>query len=90
MLTERARIRRAVQPRLSAESGFWKTIWIERLSAVGRPAERGGERVLVELERAAGIGALDAEDRLGQGRLARARLADEAERLAVEQLEVRP
>ena len=29
-------MRRAVQPRLSAESGFWKTIWIERLSSVGR------------------------------------------------------
>ena len=27
---------RAVQPRLSAESGFWKTIWRARLSSVGR------------------------------------------------------
>ena len=34
-------MRRAVQPRLSAESGFWKTIWMERLSAVGR---LGGRR----------------------------------------------
>ena len=33
-------------------------------------------------------GALDAEDRLGQRRLARAGLADKAERLAVAQLEV--
>ena len=77
---------RAVQPRLSAESGFWKTIWIERLSAVGRSADCGGERVVVELDGAAGVGALDAEDRLGQRRLARPGLADEAQRLAVVEL----
>ena len=81
-------MRRAVQPRLSAESGFWKTIWIERLSVVGRLADFAGELVVVELDAAAGVGALDAQDRLGQGRLARARLADEPERLPVEQLEV--
>ena len=41
---------RAVQPRFSAESGFWKTIWIERLSAVGRSADLRGERMVVELD----------------------------------------
>ena len=40
LVTDRVRMARAVQPRLSAESGFWKTIWIERLSAVGRLALR--------------------------------------------------
>ena len=40
--------------------------------------------------RAAGVRALDAEDGLGQGRLARSRLADQPERLAVEQARGRP
>ena len=43
---------RAVQPRLSAESGFWKTIWMARLSS-RRPAAStaAASGVLVELER---------------------------------------
>ena len=35
-----------MQPRLSAESGFWKTIWIERLSSsVGRLVDRAARRM---------------------------------------------
>ena len=83
LLTERDRMWRAVQPRLSAESGFWKTIWRARLSSVGRLARLGRQGVLIELDGASRVRALDAEDRPGQGRLARARLADEPEGLAV-------
>ena len=79
---------RAVQPRLSAESGFWKTIWIERLSSVGRSVDSGAS-------------ACSSSSRLepGSGRsmprivLASVDLPDpdsptRPERLAVEQLEV--
>ncbi len=61
---------------------------MDRLSD-GRPVPGlGRERPLVELDGAAGVGALDTEDRLGQGRLAGTRLAHQAEGLAVEQVQV--
>ena len=57
---------------------------------VGRRPTRRLRRqlVVVELHAPTGVRALDAEDRLGERRLARTRLADEAQRLAVEQTEV--
>ena len=38
LTTARFRMRRTVQLRLSAESGFWKTIWMARLVEAGRSA----------------------------------------------------
>ena len=62
---------------------------LDRPLVLDRPAGGGRvELVVVELDRAPGVGALDAEDGLGQRRLARPGLADEAQRLAVVEREV--
>ena len=61
---------------------------LEGALVLRRPAARlGRQGVLIELDRAARVRPLDAQDRPGQGRLARARLADEPEGLAVAQLQ---
>ena len=59
--------------------------------ALGLDRTAGGGRVelvVVELDRTPGVGPLDAEDGLGQRRLPRPGLADEAQRLAVVEREV--
>ena len=53
----RPMIRRTEKRRFSAASGFWKTIWIARTCSVEREPMRGRERLRVELEARAGIGA---------------------------------
>ena len=63
---------------------------LEGTLVLRRPAARlGGQGVLIELDRAARVRPLDAQDRPRQGRFARARLADEPEGLAVAQLQGR-
>jgi hypothetical protein len=61
---------------------------LERAFVLRRPAGRlCRQGMVVELQAAPGIGALDAEDRLRQRRLPRSRLPDQAEGLAIAQLE---
>ena len=88
LTTDRFRMRRTVQLRLSAESGFWKTIWMARLVAAGRSALLPAMASPSSVTSLPASGAWMPEHGLGQRRLARARLADQPERLAVIHAEV--
>ena len=74
-------MRRTEWRRLSAESGFWKTIWSARSSLARSLLVARGEGVAVE-QRRARRRRDDPEQRPRERRLAAARLADEPERLA--------
>ena len=74
--------------RLSAESGFWKTIWSVFWSADERLGAIAGHGVAVELHLAALVGRGQAHDHAGQGRLAAAGLADQPHRLPGGDVEV--
>ena len=50
LTTDRLRMRRTVQLRLSAESGFWNTICMARLSSAGRSVALAGQRVAVQVD----------------------------------------
>ena len=84
----RLRIRRTVQLRLSAESGFWNTICTARRSSAVRSPVLPSTTLPSMLQLATRIGRVDAEHRLGQRRLAGTRLTDETERLALLEADV--
>ena len=86
--TLRIRMRRTDQLRLSAESGFWNTICMARLSSVLRDEVLGATVSPSSATAPPPSADFDAEDRLGQRRLARTRFADDAERLAFGQLQI--
>ena len=86
--TLRIRMRRTDQLRFSAESGFWNTICIARLSSVLRAEVLGATVVAVESNGAAAVGRFDPQDRLGKRRLARTGFTDDAERLALGELQI--
>ncbi len=79
--SERRRIRRTECLRLSAESGFWKTIWSARSSFRERFWYRSGSSV-PSSDRRAGGRRNDSEQRPRKCRLPAAGLPDETERLA--------
>ena len=80
--TARVRIWRVLQAGLSVESGFWKTIWMARRASCERlPAlalSTPPSKVMVPESGGSRPG-----DALGERRLAAARLADQAEGLAL-------
>ena len=80
--------RRTLWRRLSAESGFWKTIWSAFTCSRVRLRASPATATPRELDLRPRIGRGQAEQDAGEGGLAAARLADEAERLAGADVEV--
>ena len=75
-------MRRTEWRRLSAPSGFWKTIWSERTCSVAPLLDFAGERLAVHLQPRALVGSGEAEEDASKRRLAASGLADEPEHLA--------
>ena len=88
LVTERVRIRRTVQPRLSAESGFWKTIWMDRLSSVGRREACASSVCVPSVMLPPASGLSIPRIVLARVDLPEPGLADQSERLAVVQVQV--